>query len=141
MKDSLFFMTSPEEHQKNIKQFMDDINEKIRAGLLLDRQKIIAFSASEAAANLLEYFLHKKELVSSGFKVNHRYFTSQRRAESYFPFSFPKKAEIIHFLIKQEEYRDLLCYGKEKHIQKVQEAIENVTKLKQLISDQLGEEL
>ncbi|MBI5072617.1 hypothetical protein HZA99_02250 [Candidatus Woesearchaeota archaeon] len=134
-------MTSVEEHQKNIKQFLDDINEKIRAGLLLDRQKIIAFSASEAAANLLEYYLHKKQLVQAGFRVNHRYFTSERKAESYFSFPFSKKQEIIKLLIKQEEYRDILCYGKEKEIKKVQEAIDNLTKLKQLIIEELGEEI
>lgn len=95
-------MTSAEEHKKNIRQFMDDINEKIRAGTLLDRQKIIAFAASEAATNLLEYFLHKKELVSGGFRVNHRYFTSDKRAERYISFTFDKKKELIALMSIKE---------------------------------------
>ena len=66
-------MTSTEEHKKSFDQFMADINEKIRAGQLVDRQKIIAFNASEASTNLLEYFLHKKMVIPAGFKVNPNY--------------------------------------------------------------------
>ena len=58
-------MTSLAEHKNNFKQFLEDINEKIRANLLLDRQKLIAFAASEAATNILEYYLHRKDLISS----------------------------------------------------------------------------
>src|SRR3989344_4228635 len=101
-------MTSPDEHIKNIRQFIDDINEKIKADLLIGRQKIIAFAASEAATNMVEYYLHKKEAISAGFKVNHRYFSSEKRAERYLDFLFPKKAEIIILMIQQEELRDLL---------------------------------
>ena len=112
-------MTSEEEHLKNFKQFNEDINEKIRAGLLIERQKIIAFDASEASTNLLEYFLHKKNLIPLGFKVNHNYFVSEKRAFRYLDFDFPKKKEIVILMANQEEYRNILCYGKEKEIAKV----------------------
>ena len=72
-------MTSQEEHLRNFDQFMDDINEKIRAGLLVERQKIIAFDASEASTNLLEHFLHKRNLIPAGFQMNHNYFVSEKR--------------------------------------------------------------
>lgn len=100
------------------------LTEKIRAGLLLERQKIIAFDASEASTNLLEYFLHKKNLIPLGFKVNHNYFVSTKRAERYLNFDFPKKKELIELMVNQEKLRNLLCYGKEKEINKVREAIE-----------------
>lgn len=134
-------MTSLEEHKKNVQQFIDDINEKIKADLLVERQKIIAFAASEAATNLLEYYLHKKEVISAGFKVNHRYFSSEKRAERYLDFPFIKKSEIISLMIQQEELRDLLCYGKQKNREKVEEAISTLMKLKNLITQELGEEL
>ena len=134
-------MTSLEEHKNSIHQFLEDINEKIRAGQLVERQKIVGFTASEAATNLLEYFLHKKERIPSGFRVNHNYFASEKRAERYFDFDFEQKKELINLLVKQEEFRELLCYGKEKKAEKVEEAVHNLTKIKEIISEQLGENI
>lgn len=134
-------MTSLSEHKNNIKQLMEDINEKIRADLLMERQKLIGFAASEASTNLLEFFLHKRELISSGFTVNHTYFSSEKRAERILDFDFPRKKEVIVLLIKQEEFRDILCYGKEKEKGKVEEAIRNLQILKRIIEQELGEAL
>lgn len=134
-------MTAPDEHRKAVQQFLEDIQEKIRADLLVERQKIIGFTTSEAATNLLEYFLHKKEVIPAGFRVNHRYFTSERKAQSYLDFEFPHKKEIISLMIKQEEFRDVLCYGKEKEREKVSAAIINLNKVKTIITQELGEEL
>jgi len=134
-------MTSVEEHEKNIDQFIKDMNEKIRAGLLVERQKIIGFVASEASTNLLEYFLHKKNLISFGFKVNHNYFVSEKRAKRYLDFYFPKKDELIPLMVNQDEFRNLLCYGKEKKVELIKETINNLNKIKELIKEELGEEL
>ena len=137
----ILMMTSLTEHKNNFKQFLDDINEKIRANLLLERQKLIAFATSEAATNILEYYLHRKNLVSSGTTINHNHFSSEKRASRTMEFDFPHKKEILDLMVKQEELRDLLCYGKEKQISKVQEAIANVQQLKKIIEQELGEEL
>jgi hypothetical protein len=134
-------MTTPEEHKLNFEQFMEDIKEKIRANLLKERQKIVGFSASEAATNALEYLLHKKNLITSGFKVNHKYFASEKRAKRYIEFEFPKKDKLITLMVKQDEYRTLLCYGKEKDTKLVEEAITNLNKIKKLIEEETGEEL
>lgn len=134
-------MTTAEEHLKAIQQFLADIYEKIRSNLLVERQKIIGFTTSEAATNLLEYFFHKKNIIPSGFRVNHRYFTSERKAQSYLDFEFPHKKEIISLMIKQEEFREILCYGKEKESEKVYAAITNLNKIKTMITEELGEEL
>jgi len=119
---------------------MSDINEKIRAELLVERQKIIAFDTSEAAANFLEYFLHKENLVPSGFRINHNYFASEKRAERYLDFNFPEKKELIRLMVNQEELRNLLCYGKEKEEIKVREAISNLNKIVDTIKKELGGE-
>lgn len=47
-------MTSIEEHREAVKELVDDINEKIRVGLLVKRQKLVGFAASEASTNLFE---------------------------------------------------------------------------------------
>ena len=71
-------MTSLEEHKKIVRELFEDINEKIRAELLLDRQKIVGFAASEASCNLFAIFLHKNNLITPGFNVNHRFFSSEK---------------------------------------------------------------
>ena len=81
-------MTSIEEHDKAANQFIEDIQEKIRLGLVKERQKIIAFCASEASTNLFASFLHKKKLIEEGFNVNHRFFSSEKTAERIFSFVF-----------------------------------------------------
>ncbi len=134
-------MTSPEDHKKAFQQFLEDINEKVRMDLLVNRQKIIGFAASEAATNMLEYFIHKKELVTTGFRANHRYFSSLRKAEEYIHFDFPQKKELLELMIEQERFRDILCYGKEKTKERVEEALLNLQKIKGIIAKELGEEL
>lgn len=137
---SINIMTTVEEHEKIIKEFLDDINEKIRANLLIERQKIIGFAASEAAVNLFALLLRKKALVEPGFNANHRFFASQRIAEKRFmKLDIPKKGELINLLIDQESYRNKLCYGKDKKANLVNFAIENLFKIKNLIDSVLEE--
>jgi len=134
-------MTSSEEHKKAYQQFREDINEKIRANLLVERQKTVAFNASEASTHLLEYFLHRQNLISSGFKVNHHYFVSRKRAQRSLDFEFPQKEILLSLMVNQDEFRNLLCYGKEKKLELVQETINNLNKIKEIIQKELGEEL
>ena len=133
-------MTTIKEHEKIVQEFLDDINEKIKADLLVERQKIIGFAASEASANLFTIFLHKKNLIEPSFNINHRYFASLKIAESKFNFDFPDKDKIINLLINQENYRNKLCYGKEKSAEIVNSAVKNLFELKRLIEAELKEE-
>lgn len=132
-------MTTVEEHKKIFQVFLEDINEKIRANIVIERQKIIGFSASEAAVNLFALLLHKKNIVEPGFNVNHRYFASEKIAKNKFNFDIPEKKKIINLLIDQESYRNKLCYGKEKEANIVNSAIKNLFKTKDLIESILGE--
>lgn len=132
-------MTSIEEHGKIVREFLDDINEKIKANLLAERQKIIGFSASEAAVNLFAVLLHKKRIIEPSLNINHRYFASQKIAENKFNFNFPNKDKILSLLISQENYRNKLCYGKEKGTEIVNSAIKNLFELKNLIESELEE--
>ncbi len=64
-------MASVEEHVKNARELLKDIDEKIRSDLIVERQKIIGFAASEISCDLLAILLHKKNLITPGFNVNH----------------------------------------------------------------------
>jgi len=132
-------MTTIEEHKKIIKGFFDDINEKIRADLLVERQKIIGFAASEAAVNLLALLLHKENLVEPSFNINHRFFASQRIAERKFNFDFTRKEELLKLLIEQESYRNKLCYGKNEKSDLVNSAVKNLFKIKRIIDSVVEE--
>ncbi len=134
-------MVSESEHRKIVKELLDDIKDKVRSGLLAERQKVIGFAASEAACHTLALFLHEKGLISPGFNVNHRYFSSEKSARERFSLDFPKKDKILSLLVSQEKFRNLLCYGRDKESHVVEETISNLFKLKKVIEKEMGEEL
>lgn len=132
-------MTSIEEHKKIIKEFEDDINEKLRRNIINERQKLIGFATSEGSTNYFALYLHEKNLISHGFNVNHKWFASKKRAEEKFPFDFPNKKEIFANLIRQEQLRNILCYGKSKSIKEVEESIKTFFEIKTIIEKLIGE--
>ncbi len=129
-------MPSIEEHEKTAKELIDDIEEKIRLGIVAKRQKIIGFAVSEASTNLFAIFLHRKKLIEPGFNINHSFFISQKRAENTFPYEFTNKKEILNLLVKIEELRNRLCYGREKDAKEAKEAIDLIFKLKSLLEEE-----
>ena len=131
-------MTSIEAHIRNIKELLKDTEEKIRSDLITERQKLIGFATSEIVCELLALILHKKNLISPGFNVNHRFFASEKSARERFNFEFPKKNELIPLLVSQENYRTLLCYGKLKERVIVEDAIKNMQKIKKLAENEVG---
>ena len=128
----MYLMTTIDEHKKTIKEFLDDINEKINANLLIERQKLIGFSASEAATNLFALLLHSKMLIEPSFSLNHRFFASKKIAEKTFNFDFANKEKLIELLVKQEEFRNKLCYGRDKNAEVVYDAVKNLFEIKKL---------
>ena len=132
-------MTNLEEHKRSIREFVEDINEKIRAKNIFKRQKIIGFNVSEASTNLFEFYLHKKNLITEGFNVNHRFFSSGKRAEEKFPFNFSQKERILNYLTEIEELTTKLCYGRSKRLEDVERAIKLFLYLKELIEKEVGE--
>ena len=134
-------MTSAEEHIKNIKELLKDINEKVRSDLIVERQKLIGFAVSEISCDLFALLLHKRNLIPPGFNVNHRFFSSEKSARERFDFDFPRKNELIKLLVSQENYRTLLCYGKSKERKVVENAIENMQRIKSIIENLTGESI
>lgn len=128
-------MPSIEEHEKTAKELIEDIEEKVRLNLVAKRQKIIGFAVSEAASNLFAAFLHKKDFIGQGFNLNHLFFASAQRAERTFPTQFSDKKEILAILVRIEELRNRLCYGREKEASEAQEAISLLFKLKAMLEE------
>lgn len=134
-------MTSIEAHKESIKALVKDVEEKLRAEIAVERQKLIGFTCSEVSCDMLAVLLHKKNLIDPGFNVNHRFFSSIKTAEVKFSFEFPSKKELLFLLVKQEEYRNLLCYGKPKEKTIVVKCIENLFEIKKIIEKIIGEKL
>lgn len=132
-------MTSIEEHKKAVEELEADILEKIRLHTVSERQKIIGFTASEASTNCFAILLHKKNLISAGFNVNHKWFASIERAKAKFPFDFPHKSRLLELLVKEEQLRDRLCYGRSKSSAEAEEAIKIFFDIKKLASEETGE--
>ena len=133
-------MTTKKEHKTIQDELEEDINEKIDRGILGKRQKLIGFSTSEASTNLFARLLHRLNLISPGFNVNHRFFASIERAKEKFDFDFPNKENILDGLVKQEDFRDKLCYGKSKDDILINNAVKNYFRLKVIIENEIKEE-
>lgn len=134
-------MTSVEEHRKGAKELLKDIDEKVRSDLIAERQKLIGFATSEVSCDLFAILLHKKNLITPGFNVNHRFFASEKSARERFAYNFPKKDELIPLLISQENYRTLLCYGKSKDRKIIEDAIKNMQRIKSIVESETGENI
>jgi len=128
-------MPSIDEHEKIAKELIEDIEEKIRLGIIVKRQKIIGFAVSEASTNLFAIFLHKHNLITHGFNLNHSFFASQKRAENTFNSDFNNKKKVIEILVRIEELRNRLCYGRDKEAKEANEAIKLLFELKKMLEE------
>ncbi|MEK6848732.1 MAG: hypothetical protein AABX65_03820 [Nanoarchaeota archaeon] len=118
-----------EDHLKRLKESLSVIEESIEKGIV-ERQRNIGFNASAGAMDILEILLHKNHLVDPGFILKHQWFRSKNKLSEKLPFDFPKKKEILELIVKIEEKRDVLCYGKPQPAEIVAEVIEVLSKLK-----------
>ena len=134
-------MASIEAHKENIHSMVEDVEEKLKKEIAVKRQKLVAFACSEASCDLLAVMLHKKNLIDPGFNVNHRFFASEKIAKRKFNFDFPSKNTLMPMLVKQEDYRNKLCYGKPKEQKSVLGCVENFFNIKKAIEKEIGEKI
>ncbi len=118
-----------EAHLRNLKESLSLIEESIEVGLV-ERQRTIGFNASAASADMLEILLHKRNLIDPGFIVKHEWLKSKRKVQEKLPFDFPGKGEILALMLKVEEKRNSLCYGKPQKDETIREVIEDFNTLK-----------
>lgn len=123
-----------ENHLEKLKESLKVIEESIEKGLI-ERQQTIGFHTSVANANMLEIYLHKLNLIDTGFMTKHEWFNSKNLLKDKFPFDFPRKEEILEFAMKIEEKRNVLCYGKPQKIEIIQEVLSNFNKLKKIFKE------
>ncbi len=83
-------------------------------GVRQNNGSAVGFHASAGSVELLSIMLHKLELISPGFQVNHTWFRSRSVMNAKFNFDFPKKAEIMDTMEEIEDLRNPLCYGRQE---------------------------
>ena len=120
-----------EDHNRNIKESLDVINESIQKGIQ-ERQRNLAFNTSTAGTEMLEVFLHKLNLINPGALLKHEWFNSIRNVEERLNFDFPHKSEIIKLLNEIESKRNFLCYGKPQPVETIESVINAFNKLKEI---------
>ena len=123
-----------EAHWKNLRESLEVIEESIEKGLV-ERQRNIGFNCSAASADMLEILLHKKSLIDPGFIIKHDWFNSKRKINEKLLFSFANKDKIIDLMLKIEEKRNILCYGKPQKEEYILELLKNFNLLKQTFKE------
>ena len=123
-----------EDLKKRLNESINLIDESIEKGLV-ERQRTIGFNTSAACADMLEIFLHKKDLIDIGFFIKHEWLKSKNIVEEKFPFDFPRKKEILDLIFKIEEKRNVLCYGKPQKEYTINEVLDNFNKLKKIFKE------
>ena len=121
-----------EDHLRNINESLDVIRECIEKGIE-ERQRNISFNVSVASTEMLEVFLHRKELINPSSMVKHDFFSSVRKASEHLSFDFENKQEIFSILVEIESKRNFLCYGKKQPVSLLVRQLELLNKLKELL--------
>lgn len=119
-----------EVHLRNIRESVEVLEECIEKGLE-ERQRTIGFTVSAAAADLFEMLLHKKGLLDQGSLLKHEWFKSKKKLGEKLPFDFPEKQLFLELMLKIEEKRNILCYGKPQKKDVLQEIVDAFNTLKQ----------
>src|SRR3989338_4399285 len=109
-----------EDHKKSIRESLEVIKESINKGLA-ERQRTIGFHCYTALANILEIYLHTKNLINPGATIKHDFFSSERKALEKLPQQFENKENILKMLVEIEKKRNIICYGKEQGEEYIEE--------------------
>ena len=111
-----------ESHYKSLKESLELIEESVQKGIL-ERQRTIGFHCSAAAVDMLEIFLHKSRLIEPGAIIKHDWFSSSNKIKIKFSYDFPEKKKIISLMLRLEEKRNIICYGKPQKKENIEEYI------------------
>lgn len=125
-----------EGHKRAVRESLETIKESIQRGVT-ERQRTIGFHCSVAAADMLELFLHKQNLIDPGASVKHDFFTSKKKAGERLSFKFENKDKLIDLLVELENRRNLLCYGKPQPKESIQRYVSLFNKIKKVF-DEMG---
>jgi len=138
-------MTSLEEHNKKIKEHLEEINDAINQGI--EKKPItIGFNCSACSIQYLELYLHITKKIPLGKVVKHDWFKrpkigqkKEALIERKLNVDFSRKEEIYNLIYDLEDERTSLVYGKPTEIQ-AKNVLEKFLKLKEIFEELLKNE-
>lgn len=123
-----------EDHEESYKEHLKNTERAIEEGVE-QNQRNIAYNISQGSVELLAILLHKLNLFqTSGDQLDHRIFKSNNLIEKKIPPEFPNKDEILKLMRLIEEERNVLCYGKRKSMEKIENYILHFQSLRKIIN-------
>ncbi len=121
-------------HFQNLKESLTMIEECVERGLT-ERQRTLGFHTSAACADLLEILFHRLNLIDPSLVIKHEWLKSPRSLREKFPFDFTHKQEIFLLIVKIEERRNALCYGKPQQETVLQEVVQDFQTVQKLFKE------
>jgi len=129
-----------ESHLENLKESVREIERAVREGIE-EKQMTIGFHTSSGASDMLEIILYKHNLIDPGFIIKHDWFNSINKLKEKINFDFPNKEKILELMIKIENTRNSLCYGKRRTAEELSPVIEAFHELTRLFKEDTKYEL
>ncbi len=120
-----------EKHKEKLRESLELIDESIQIGIE-KRQRTIGFNTSIASADMLEIYLHQKNLIDPGFVIKHEWFKSKNKLKDKFPFEFEEKEQLFQLMQYIEMQRDSLCYGIPKQKEEIMKVIQKFNEIKSI---------
>lgn len=132
------------EHRRRIKEHLEEIEDAIDIGIE-KRPATIGFHVVACIMDMLELYLHKAGLISTGKTVKHTWFKRPRPGQKILPLidrklpvHFPGKDRIFNLIYSLEERRDSLIYGKSTR-EDVERVLKIFLKVKRALVEKLKE--
>ena len=123
-----------ENHRRIIREGFSVIQWAVNQGIE-NKQTTIGFHASLIAVNMLELYLHEKNILKVDYLLKHEWFKSKNKVKEKLNFDFEGKEKILNLLFKLEEKRNTLCYGKKQNTELINNTLKYLYELKGLIED------
>jgi hypothetical protein len=137
-------MGSLAEHRKKIKEHLEEIEDAIDIGIE-KRPATIGFHVVACVMEMLELYLHKTNLISTGKIIKHSWFKRPKPEQKLLPLidrklpvEFEGKEKIYDLIYSLEEHRDALIYGKSKK-EEIEFVVEKFFELKKILTKKLEE--
>lgn len=123
-----------EDHEKAYEEHLNNINKAIEEGVV-ENQRNIGYNVSQGAVELFAIYLHKLRLLqNSGDQFDHRIFKSKALIDKKIPPEFKHREKILELMRLIELDRNVICYGKRKSKEKIENIIKRFQSLRKIIN-------
>ncbi len=124
-----------EDHEEALQEHLWNISRAIDEGIEKN-QRNIGFNISQGSVELFAIYLHRHHLIEgSGDQWDHRIFKSKKSREQKIPPSFPNKEKILELMETIEKERSMLCYGKRKQKERIEQIIRAFRELQKIVEE------